>query len=419
MNIYFSGIGGVGLGPLAEIARDAGHTVIGSDANTSLTTAELEKTGIRVSTDQSGAFLEEQHASSPIDWFVYTAALPATHPELVKAAELGIHTAKRDELLNQIIREKDMKLIAIAGTHGKTTSTAMMVWVMKQLGMNVSYSIGSGVSFGPSGHFDPESKYFVYECDEFDRNFLHFTPHISLITSIDYDHPDTYPAQQDYADAFTKFMAQSQQVIMWNRDIAIGVAPPASSWLLNDSEVLDVALPGLHNRMNATLVAKACEYLGFGDAARAITALNSFPGTARRFEKLGENLYTDYGHHPVEIAAMMQLVREISDHIVLVYQPHQNIRQHEVRSDYTTCMELAEKVYWLPTYLSREDPDLPILTPQELTERLTNQDAVTFADMNDELWQSITADRQAGKLVLCMGAGSIDTWLRSQLTKSL
>jgi UDP-N-acetylmuramate--alanine ligase len=197
MNIYFSGIGGVGLGPLAEIARDAGHTVIGSDTQASLTTDELEKTGIRVSTDQSGAFLEEQHAAMPIDWFVYTAALPPTHPECIKAAELGIHTAKRDELIIRIIHEKNMQLIAIAGTHGKTTTTAMMVWVLQQCGIKVSYSIGSGISFGPSGHFDPDSTYFVYECDEFDRNFLHFSPHVSMITSLDYEHPDNYPTQKD------------------------------------------------------------------------------------------------------------------------------------------------------------------------------------------------------------------------------
>jgi UDP-N-acetylmuramate--alanine ligase len=293
----------------------------------------------------------------------------------------------------------------------------MMVWVMQQLGLKVSYSIGSGISFGPSGHFDPDSTYFVYECDEFDRNFLHFTPHISLITSIDYDHPDTYPTERDYADAFTQFMNQSEQVIMWGRDSAIDVTPPDSSWRLKDTEVLDVTLPGLHNRMNATLIAKACEYLNLGESQDVIRAINSFPGTTRRFEKLADNLYSDYGHHPVEIAATLQLARELSDHVVLVYQPHQNTRQHQVRTGYTSCTELAEKVYWLPTYQSREDPNLPILTPQELSERLTNLDAVRFGNLDDELWDAISVDRAEGKLVLCMGAGSIDGWVRQQLTK--
>lgn len=412
MNIYFSGIGGVGIGPLAEIARDAGHKIQGSDLHDSLVTDELRTQGVAISNDQSGAFLERCHVSQPIDMVVYTASLPSDHPELTKARELGIYTAKRDELLGRIIKEKDLKLIAVAGTHGKTTTTAMAVWTLRQLGVPVSYSVGSTMSFAPSGHLDPESDYFVYECDEYDRNFLHFNPYVSLITSIDYDHPDTYPTQRTYADAFTQFIAQSQHTIMWERDTVIDVRPSRHSWLLHDPEILDFSIAGQHNRANATLVAKLCEYLGFGDAALIKHAVESFPGTSRRFEKLADNLYTDYGHHPVEIAATLQLARELSEHVVLVYQPHQNTRQHNVRSGYTTCMELAEEIYWLPTYRSREDPSLPMLLPQELTARLTNRNRVTYAELDDKLREHIEWARTNGKLVVCMGAGDIDEWVR-------
>ena len=415
MNIYFSGIGGVGLGPLAEIARDAGHTVHGSDAHESLTTAELQSRGITVSNDQSGDYLAYCHVQQPIEWLVYTSALPDNHPELVKARQLGIYTAKRDELINYIIKEKNLKLIAVAGTHGKTTTTAMLVWTFRQLGIPVSFSVGSNMSFAPSGYLDPDAQYFVYECDEFDRNFLHFTPHLSLITSVDYDHPDTYPTQADYADAFTTFLGQSKQVIMWDRDTVINIVPPHGTWRLHEPDIIDFKIPGAHNRANATLIAKACEYLKIGDESRIRTAIESLPGTARRFEKLADNLYSDYGHHPVEIAATLQLARELSDHIVLVYQPHQNTRQHQVRSGYTSCMELAEEIFWLPTYQSREDLNLPILKPEELTARRTNRNVVTYADMNDMLWDHMTWARTNGKLVLCMGAGSIDAWVRSQL----
>ena len=169
MRIYFSGIGGVGLGPLAEIARDAGHEVMGSDAVESLTTQELTASGIEVSLDQSGDYLTAAHSARPIDWFVYTAALPADHPELVRAGMLGIRTAKRDELINHIIKENNLKLIAVAGTHGKTTTTAMIVWIFEQLGMPISFSIGATSSFAPSGKFNPLAQYFVYECDEYDQ----------------------------------------------------------------------------------------------------------------------------------------------------------------------------------------------------------------------------------------------------------
>lgn len=417
MNIYFSGIGGVGIGPLAEIAYDAGYSVVGSDIAESLTTTELRKRGIEVTIGQDGTFLQNYHAASPVDWFVHTAALPETHPELVLARQLGIKTAKRDELLAHIIADKNLQLIAVAGTHGKTTTTGMLVWTMQQLGVPVSYSIGSQISFGPSGMFVPGSKYFVYECDEFDRNFLHFTPTLSLVTSIDYDHPDTYPTESEYMAAFNQFITQSATSVLWQHDGDKIGATAKHGWILSDDEVIKAAIPGEHNRRNATLVSKAVEKLGItGDVATAIT---TFPGTVRRFEKLGDNLYSDYGHHPVEIAATLQMAREVSDHVALVYQPHQNIRQHEIRDQYTDQFTLAEHVYWLPTYLSREDPTLPILGFDDLTTNVTNPQALHAAEMDESLWDIIQTARSQGKLVLCMGAGSIDTWVRERNNQSV
>lgn len=417
MNIYFSGIGGVGIGPLAEIAHDAGYTVQGSDATEGLLTRELRARGIDITIGQDGEFLRGRHNQAPIDWFVHTAALPPDHAELIAAKQLGIKTAKRDELLAHIIKEKDLQLIAVAGTHGKTTTTGMLVWTMQQLGIPVSYSVGTTLSFGPSGKYDPNSRYFIYECDEFDRNFLHFHPHVSLITSIGYDHPDTYPTKESYLEAFQQFINQSDMVIMWQVDGEIVQATEDNGWILGDDEVMDIRLAGAHNRRNATLVAKAIEYLRL-DHDKAIASLQSFPGTDRRFERLDDNLYSDYGHHPVEIAATLQLARELSDNVVLVYQPHQNVRQHEIKDQYTDQFEAAETIYWLPTYLSREDPALPILTASDLTQSITNRDAVHVAELDNELWQIIQAARQNDKLVLCMGAGSIDNWLRRCLAAS-
>ena len=415
MNIYFSGIGGVGIGPLAEIAHDAGYQVQGSDQHDSLMTRELATRGISIELTQDGSFLEECHLKQPLDWFIYTAALPETHPELVRARELGIRTAKRDELLAHIIADKKLKLIAVAGTHGKTTTTGMMVWTLQELGIPVSYSIGTTLSFGPSGKFDPASEYFVYECDEFDRTFLHFKPHEAIITSIDYDHPDTYPTEEEYKSAFRQFIQGSEHAVLWQSDgDYIGSNYP-NAWFLQPDEVLDLNLAGEHNRRNATLVLKALEHLGIGDDRENRSIIETFPGTNRRFEKLAENLYSDYGHHPVEIAATLQMARELADSVVLVYQPHQNVRQHEIRDQYTDQFQLADTTYWLPTYLSREDPNLEILTAEQLAANLTNRDAVHISELNSELWQHIEKARRDGKLVLCMGAGSIDSWLRDHL----
>lgn len=417
MNIYFAGIGGVGIGPLAEIASDAGHFVAGSDATKSPVTYQLEAKGVDITYKQDGSFVERIHNTHPLDWFIYTAAMPQDHPELAKARALGIKTGKRDELISDIIREHNLKLIAVAGTHGKTTATGMLVWVFKQLGIPVSYSVGSTLSFGPSGRFDANAQYFVYECDEFDRNFLHFTPYLSLITSVDYDHPDTYPTPQDYFAAFQQFLGHSAHAIMWQREANQGLQIRNEGTILRMDEVLPLHLIGIHNRENGTLVARACEYLSIGTYDSVPAALDTFPGTARRFEQLDSGLYSDYGHHPTEIAATLQLARELSNHVTLVYQPHQNTRQHQVISQYTDCMALADKIYWLPTYLTREDPRLPVLSPEQLTQNLVNRHAVEYRDLDDNLWKDIERERALGSLVVVMGAGTIDGWLRDQLAR--
>lgn len=419
MRLYFSGIGGVGIGPLAQIARDGGYEVIGSDAAESPITRQLSDSGITVYIGQDGSQISQAHESAPIDWFIYTSALPSDHPELVYARDHGIKASKRDGFLAEFIKEKDLQLIAVAGTHGKTTTTGLLMYAMKQLGIPLSYSIGTTVNWGPSGLFDSASKHFVYECDEYDRNFLHFEPHVSIITALDYDHVDTYPTEKDYRDAFVQFLQQSFFGVLWEKDVQYLQTDLATDYEAYDEhmDLSHITLPGDHVRHNAFLVQKTLEKL-VGDThttEEIVAAINAFPGTSRRFEKLGNNLYSDYGHHPAEIAATLQMAKEVSDKVALVYQPHQNIRQHEIKHDYVDDVFInADQIYWLPTYLSREDPALAILTPQELSSQLTK--TVQASEMNDELWHTITDLRNNGYLVLCMGAGSIDSWIRAKLS---
>lgn len=416
MNVYFSGIGGVGIGPLAQIAHDAGHTVFGSDLEEGLVTSELKQRGLTVTIGQDGTFLRETHTNHPLDWFVYTSALPANHPELLAAKELGIRTGKRDEFLADFIKTHNLKLIAVSGTHGKTTTTGMAVWAFKYLNLPISYSVGSTLSFGASGAYDPASEYFIYECDEYDKNLLHFSPYLSLLTSIDYDHPDTYPTEEDYRATFRQYVSQSAQTIAWQKDLDYIHQPENPTiWSLKDEEQIGIRLLGIHNRRNATLVYKALGYLNIETESRRMEALVHFPGTDRRYEKLADNLVTDYGHHPQEIAATLQRARESSENIVLVYQPHQNWRQHFIHDQYTNQFELAKKIFWLPTYLTRENPDQPVLTPQELTVNLTNKESLEYAELDDSLWDKLQLLRQEGYLVLCMGAGTIDSWVRKKL----
>ena len=173
MHIFFSGIGGTGVGPLALIAYQAGFTVSGSDKQNSTYIDYLKEHGIsNIVIDQTTQSIAVVHAQTPIDWFVYSSALQREnphHPELVFVDAQGIKHSKRNEFLNFLLQEKNLKLLAIAGTHGKTTTTAMMIWMLKQLGLPLSYSVGAKLSFGDMGQYDPKSEYFVYECDEYDR----------------------------------------------------------------------------------------------------------------------------------------------------------------------------------------------------------------------------------------------------------
>lgn len=428
MNIFFSGIGGVGIGPLAEIAADAGFKVFGSDPVESLTTKKLQNRNLEIKIGkQTGDFLKKVHEKNKIDWFVYTSALPDNHPELVLAKKLGIKTSKRDELLNEIITEKNLKLLAVAGTHGKTGTTGMLIWTMKQLDIPISWSVGTTLSFGESGEFNSESEFFLYEADEFDRNFLHFSPFVSLITSIDYDHTDIYKSQTEYFQAFSDFAKKSQFVFSWkDQNSEIFKDSPNTAILLKPEP--KITLPGIHNKKNATLVLETLDYLAevqgfnFGDNwyENAITALNNFPGVDRRFERISEGIYSDYGHHPVEIKATLQAAKEVAktndkSGVALIYQPHQNVRQVEIQNDYLPeIFENADKIIWLPTYLSRENPNLEILSPEFLSRKLESK-KINFSEMDENLKEEIKKLHDKNFLILAMSAGSLDDWLRKNI----
>ncbi|MDR0398100.1 MAG: Mur ligase domain-containing protein [Candidatus Nomurabacteria bacterium] len=403
MNIYFSGINGTGIGPLALLAADAGFKVFGSDLNRGAIYDDIVASGAEFRIGkQDEQFLQHVHNTHGVDWLVYTSALPDSHPELTLAEKLGIKTTKRDDLMNYIIEEKGLKLIAVAGTHGKTTTTAMLVWVFKQLGLPLSYVVGTTLPFASSGHFNQGAKYIAYECDEYDRNFLKFNPELALITTVSYDHIDIYPTEANYKQAFKQFEAQSSKVIQ------------SAKLSMNSS----LNLPGSHNRENANLVLAALKQLNVLQVPylqKAVDILNKFPGSNRRFERLMDGLYTDYAHHPDEVAATVQMALEVSDKVAVIYQPHQNTRQHQVREGYKNAFNGVNKLFWLPTYLAREDPSLPVISPAEFIAELSNKSIARPADINDELLANIKQLINNGYLVLLMAAGPADNWLRGHL----
>lgn len=410
------------MGPLAMLAFDAGHFVVGTDLQQSVMTDRLKANGALIHISKAeDTFIADQQKKAPIDWFIYSSALPKDHPEVLFAKENGIRTSKRDEFLNYLLLEKKLKLIAVSGTHGKTTTTGMLVWLFKQLGTPISYSIGTTISFGPAAQYKEGSEYFVYECDEFDRNFLHFSPFISAIPSLDYDHTDTYPTKNDYDQAFKAFITKSRGTVLWRSAVEqLQVSENEKLTILEPEENLlsEIKLPGDHTRRNAWLAISVMQQL-FPElkTSQLIRHMNGFPGTNRRFEKLAENIYTDYAHHPAEIAATIQMAKEVNQNVVVVYQPHQNIRQHEILSEggYKDSFNDAKKVYWLPTYLSREYTDLPLVPSEKLAESATNHESIEVTKMNTVLFKKVEEHAKNGDIVVAMSAGDLDTWLRENL----
>ena len=339
------------------------------------------------------------------------AAIRQDHPEVKFAKENNIKVSKRDEFINQILEDKRLELIAVSGTHGKTNTTGMLIWLFKSLSIPISYSIGTNLTFGPNGAYDPNSRYFIYEADEFDRNMTKFHPKISIITTLDFDHPDTYDSVEDYIDAFRKFVKQSSKTYSW---------PNVSKKLDQDIEPINpllvplIRLIGKHTRENAALAISAVAEILEKEPKELIDIINEFPGTERRMEKLKDNIYTDYAHHPAEIAATIDAAEEINSDIVVVYQPHQNLRQKQVISQYKDAFLGAMKMYWLPTYLSRE-PETDIVPPEELVNSLSNKEIAEIADMDEELVKNIKEQASKGHLVILMSAGDLDPWARANI----
>lgn len=310
MHIYFSGIGGTGIGPLAQIAHQAGYTVSGSDKQDSQYIQYLKKHGVNdIHIGQDYDAISEVHDKQSIDWFVYSSALAlenADAPELQFCLEQSIKTSKRDELLNQILEDKNLKLIAIAGTHGKTTTTALVVWLFKELGIPVSYSVGAKLSFGDMGQYVEGSEYFIYEADEFDRNFLAFEPFVSIITGVSWDHHEIFPTREDYQEAFKEFISQSEWLEIWQEDREyLGLADYDHHAVMDSSDpgIESIKLAGKYNRMDAWLAIKAVQQLTKTSFNRLVECINRFPDLSRRMEQIVPNLYSDYAHTQRKFAA--------------------------------------------------------------------------------------------------------------------
>lgn len=421
MHIFFSGIGGAGIGPLAVVTKQAGYEVSGSDKQDSGYLDALREKNISVHIGQTEEKIAKIHEKLPIDWIVYSSAVEKenkNHPELAYASAQSIKHSKRDDLINEILLKTNQKMVAIAGTHGKTTTTAMLIWLFKKHEIPVSYSVGAKISFGDLGEFNKEAKFFIYEADEYDRNFLAFKPYMSLISGIAYDHPDIYPTQEEYNSAFREFIGKSEWTIAHQEDLEkLSITEDWHIFSPEKSILTSVNLVGEVNRLDATLAIQAFSELVKKPASEIIGSMNEFPGLSRRFEKINSNIYTDYAHTPEKILGAIKTAKEVSDNIVIVYEGLHNTRQHFIKQELKTLFSDAKKLYIVPSYLAREDENLELLTPDKLSTIIEKPNNVTPAQLDEKLAKSINEHANNGDLVLCLtagGGGSLDEWLRTQ-----
>jgi UDP-N-acetylmuramate--alanine ligase len=433
MHIYFSGIGGAGIGPLAMVAHQAGYDVSGSDKQASQYIDYLKQHGItNIHIGQSEEDIAAVHEDNPIDWFVYSSALPLENPnapELVFCKDQSIKMSKRDELINQILQDKNLALIAVAGTHGKTTTTALVTWLFTQLKQPVSYILPAKTSFADMGKYTPESKYFIFEADEFDRNFLAFEPQISLITGVSWDHHEIFPTREDYQAAFREFIDQSARTYIWQEDAEyLGLDSLSSAdWDVldsNDSHISAVTLRGKYNRLDAWLAVQGVHRATGEDVDRLVELINDFPGLSRRMERIVTNLYSDYAHTPEKIRGAMsvalEMAAETGQKVVVVYEPLTNRRQHYMLNDYRDCFSGVSQLYWVPSYLAREDKSQRIIPPDELISHLSDPNIAQPMKRDYSLKQIIEKHLEAGDMVVGMAGGggdSLDDWLRAEFTE--
>jgi UDP-N-acetylmuramate--alanine ligase len=426
MNLFFCGIGGAGIGPLALLAHQAGYDVAGSDKQNSSYIDHLKKAGIEsIYIGQSKEQLAAAHAAKPIDWFIYTSALTMENPdppELQFCREQKIKTSKRDEFINAFLNDKNLDMVAIAGTHGKTSTTAMLVWLLKQSNTPISYLLAAKVDFAEVAEYNPKAKYFIYEADEFDRNFLNFEPKISLITGVSWDHHEIFPTREDYQQAFVEFISQSGHTFIWQEDQEYLNAQPASNISILSSQetaIQEIKLFGQYNRLDAYLAVSAAKRITNTNLTELLESVSKFPGLQRRMEPIIPNLYTDYAHTPEKIRGAMSVALEMAAQnnqaVVVVYEPLTNRRQYYMAKDYKDCFNGAKVVYWLPSYLAREDPKMKIIKPEELIQGLDDPTIAQPLERDETLRKVISNHLENGDMVVCMNGGggdSLDDWLR-------
>jgi len=425
--VHFIGVGGIGMSAIARMIIGEGKEVTGSDRASSLVTEELEKLGAKIAYEQKA-----ENISADIDLIIYTIAIPEDNSELKRARELRIKCLTYPEMLGVISADK--YTIAVAGTHGKTTTTAMISKVMIEAGLDPTVIVGSILKDQHSNFIAGQSDYLVVEACEYRRSFLNIHPKIIVITNIDNDHLDYYKDLADIQNVFAEFASRlpsdgylicdtNDPLLAPAIEAAKKVGLPGQGAQIIDYESLrgltfqlKLQMPGEHNVKNALAAWAVAQALKISSSA--IGALNKFSGAWRRFEfkgktKNGALVYDDYAHHPTEIKATIQASREfmkqknLNGKLIIAFQPHLYSRTKFLKDDFAHVLAQADEIILAPIYAAREPID-PAINSDILADLIKLKNPRVFSLFNlDQVAEQIKKDSQSNDLIITMGAGDI------------
>jgi UDP-N-acetylmuramate--alanine ligase len=372
--LHFIGIGGAGMSGLALVCAELGAKVTGSDRADSSYMERLRRAGLEPAIGHDAANLPEGAE------VVVSTAIGADNPELALARERGFEPIHRGALLAELCAEK--RLIAIAGTHGKTTTTAMLAWALGKLGADPAFFIGGEVpGLGPDGAAVNarwgKGEWVVAEADESDASFLELRPEVAVITNVEMDHHARWGSVAELREAFRRFAAPASAVVLpadGDLDELAGEAKIAGFDATRPgTDALDLAVPGRHNQLNARAALAALDAAGLTShffatttkkaevSPSAAAALADFPGVKRRLELKGTRgdarLYDDYAHHPTEVRAALSALRELGPgRLIAVFQPHLYSRTKAFADGFGAALALADEAVVLDVYPAREEP---------------------------------------------------------------
>ncbi len=362
-SLHFIGIGGAGMSGLALVCKGLGASVTGSDRSESSYVERLRSVGVE-------PYIGHDAANLPAECeVVVSTAIDEENPELALARERGVPIRHRGEILAELCSEK--RLIAVAGTHGKTTTAAMLVWALRRLGADPAFFVGGevpGVGYGgavTNAHWGM-GEWVVAEADESDASFLELKPEIAVVVNIEMDHHSRWGSEAELRQAFASFAGQATGVVRSADESYID--PPAGgrcSVRAFDAGApgpaeMDLAVPGRHNVLNARAAIAAGELAGF-EAGEVAQALSGFPGVRRRLEFKGAHngaqVYDDYAHHPTEVRAALEALRGLGPgRLIAVFQPHLYSRTKAFAEQFGAALALADEALVLDVYPAREEP---------------------------------------------------------------